>query len=399
MQPFHSIRVIDFTHVIAGPFCTYQLAVLGADVIKIESPREPDMVRQDGACVEQNARGMGSMFSAQNANKRSLALDLKSDRGRDIARDLIRGADVVVENYRSGAMASLSLGYRDAQALNPGLIYCSLTGFGQTGPKARHTAYDNVIQAFSGLMASTGDTDTAPVRVGPPVLDYGTGTQAAYAIAAALFQRTQTNEGQYIDIAMLDSALMLMSANITHYHTAGELLPPSGNDSPSKPGYSCHPTADGLLMIGAYTTRQHADMWRVLGDEQRARVMDTTTLTDMSQRYDEDIQALRAILKADTADHWETQLNIAKVPASRVRKLDETLAHAQIASRSVLQESPDTDGSPPLPVAAFCYHSGGPAVHSPPPLHGEHTRAILAELGYNDEELDALQVSGVVGFP
>lgn len=396
MQAFSALRVIDLTHVIAGPFCTYQLAVMGADVIKIESPQAPDMVREDGPLAEEVARGMGSVFTAQNANKRSIALDLKSPEGRDIAITLIRDADVLVENYRSGALAELGLGYQGIRKINPDIIYCSLTGFGQTGPKAQHTAYDNVIQAFSGLMASTGDEHTAPMKVGPPVLDYGTGAQAAFAIAAALFQRSQTGEGQYIDIAMLDSALMLMSANITHYHAAGKPAALTGNNSASKPGYACYSTAKGLLMIGAYTSKQHAAMWRVLGSERRAQAAESASLAEIGAQMDEDIQAISAVLETKSADEWEALMNQAKVPAARVRTVDETLAHEQVLSRSVIQAQADAGASGPLPVASFRYNHHGPQVNTPPPLHGQHTREILSSLGFSAEKIAALQRSGVV---
>ena len=397
MQAFSKIRVIDFTHVIAGPFCAYQLAVLGADVIKIEQPEGGDMVRQDGALQDDNARGMGSVFVGQNSNKRSVAIDIKSKQGRDIALELIRAADVVVENYRSGALASLGLGYEDVCKINPAIIYCSLTGFGQTGPKAEHTAYDNVIQAFSGLMASTGDEDTAPVKVGPPVLDYATGAQAAFAIAAALFHRAQTGEGQYIDIAMLDSALMLMGANITHYQSAQELAPLSGNSSVSKPGYGCYSTAEGLLMIGAYTTKQHADMWKVLGDEVREQKMRDATFAELGAQYDEDVQAIQSVLRQKTAEQWEHLFAVGKVPAARVRSVDETLKHPQIASRTVMQNPQGNKRGPAFPTAAFINRTGSPRLNSAPPTLGEHTREVLIEFGYADHLIDEFAAEGIVG--
>ena len=232
VKAFEGYRVLDLTHVLAGPFCTYQLAVLGAEVIKIEPPGEPDMVRAEGASEVLNRQGMGIMFQSQGANKRALSLNLKCEAGRAIFRRLVAVADVVVENYRAGAFPSLGLGYEDLASLNPSLIYCSITGFGQTGPKAGHTAFDNVIQARSGLMATTGTVDTAPVRVGAPVLDYGTGAQAAFAIAAALLRRERTGQGQRLDVSMLDAALVLMASAVATSEASGEPPVPHGNSHP-----------------------------------------------------------------------------------------------------------------------------------------------------------------------
>ena len=191
MQPFEGIRVIDMTHVFAGPFCTYQLAVLGADVIKVEPPGDPDMTREEGVVPELNARGMGTAYLAQNGGKRAIAVDIKTAEGIEILKKLAASADVLVENYKGGTLEALGLGYDALAAINPQLIYCSMTGFGRTGPKGSDRGYDVVIQAFSGVMAANGEANAPPVRVGPPMVDYGTGAQAALAVSSALFQRSR----------------------------------------------------------------------------------------------------------------------------------------------------------------------------------------------------------------
>src|SRR5215472_17607674 len=208
MRPFEGIRVIDVTHVLAGPFATYQLAVLGADVIKVEHPDEPDQSRGVGSDKELNRRRMGTSFLTQASNKRSITLDLKTERGREILKKLVATADVMVENYRPGAFKALGLGYDVMSKLNPRLIYCSMTAFGQDGPRGTQTAYDHVIQSTSGIMAATGTREVNPLKVGAPVIDYATGTTGAFALAAALFQRERTGKGHYIDMAMLDVALV-----------------------------------------------------------------------------------------------------------------------------------------------------------------------------------------------
>ena len=206
MRPFEGIRVIDVTHVLAGPFAAYQLAVLGADVIKVEHPDDPDQSRGAGTDKELNRRNMGTAFLTQASNKRSITLDLKQARDRDILKKLVATADVFVENYRPGAFDALGLGYDSLAAINPRLIYASFSAFGQEGPRGVQTAYDHVIQATSGIMAMTGTPEVNPVKFGSPAVDYATGMTGAFALSAALFQRERTGKGQRIDMAMLDVA-------------------------------------------------------------------------------------------------------------------------------------------------------------------------------------------------
>ena len=406
-QAFSNLRVIDLTHVIAGPFCTYQLAVMGADVIKVESPDNPDVSRTSGAHPSwkdaKKESGMRSDFIAQNANKRAVCINLKSAEGVAILQRLIAGADVLVENYRSGAMAKLGLDYAAVKSIKPDLIYCSITGFGQAGPIAERTAYDNIIQAYSGLMAATGDEQTAPLKVGPPVLDYGTGAQAAFAIAAALYQRTATGKGQYIDVAMLDAALMLMSSHITRFHHAGELAPVTGNNSGFNAGYGCYAAKQGWLMLGAYTGAQVKHMWGVLGDPEHGAALGALTPMQMADYFADDRTRIGGIIKQKTAAQWEIQFNRKRVPAARVRELDQALADPQLRARAVLQsvstdaDSPDSQKlSQQLPVAAFQYAENGPALRCPPPKVAEHTAQVLREIGYDDNQLMEWQNRGVI---
>ncbi len=399
MRPFENIRVLDLTHVIAGPFCTYQLAVLGADVIKIESRDEPDMVRWEGPNDADNKRGYGGMFISQNANKRAITLNLKTNAGQDVLKKLTTTADVLVENYRAGALEKLGLGAKALHAINPQLIYCSLTGYGQDGEKSGQTAYDNVIQAFSGLMSATGYGPDQPVKVGPPVLDYGTGAQAALAISAALYQRTHSGKGQRIDIAMLDAAIMLMSLNVVYNQLEGRAPTATGNSSLTHAGYGCFETSDGLLMIGAYTGAQHASLWRALGEHKTADEVNAFRGDRFMPRRESDYQKLQTILRHNTAEHWEQHLNNAKVPAARVRELHETLTHTQLSTRTVIQQVPSALHSGQqmdVPVAAFKYAEHGPRVDNPPPLLGQHTNEVLIEAGYSEEEINALRERQII---
>src|SRR6185369_14846554 len=245
MRPFEGIRVIDVTHVLAGPFAAYQLAILGADVIKVEHPDDPDQSRGSGTDKALNRRNMGTAFLTQASNKRSITLDLKQARDRDILKKLVATADVFVENYRPGAFEALGLGYEALAAINPRLIYASFSAFGQSGPRGVQTAYDHVIQATSGIMAMTGTRDVHPIKLGSPVIDYATGTTGAFAVAAALFQRERTGKGQRIDMAMLDVAMILMSSHLTGYLRTGAHPKPHGNSHPHATN-SAYAAKDGM---------------------------------------------------------------------------------------------------------------------------------------------------------
>jgi len=398
VQAFANIRVIDLTHVIAGPFCAYQLAVMGADVIKVEPPTNPDMVRAKTNEFPYKANGLGAFFVSQNANKRAISLDLKSAQGQKIIKQLIASADVLIENYRTGVMAKLGLDFEEVKQIKPDIIYCSMTGFGQTGPLSRRTVYDNVIQAYSGLMSANGTPETGPVKIGPPILDYGTGIQAAYAIAAALYQRTISGEGQYIDIAMLDSALMLMSSNITHYDQDQSLLPLSGNSSAFNAGYACYPTKQDLLMIGAYSGEQVKNMWIVLGDDEHARQLSEMHPPGLIKHLESDTNRISEILLTKTAAQWEQEFNDQKVPAARVRSLDETLDDEQLKFRDVLQTSGEDPNQSKIPLASFKFNSHGPKLHRPPPTFAQHTGEILQELGYSEKEIGELESDCVVAI-
>jgi crotonobetainyl-CoA:carnitine CoA-transferase CaiB-like acyl-CoA transferase len=393
MRPFEGIRVLDLTHVFAGPFCTYQLGVLGAEVIKIEAPSQPDMTRGEGGDAAANDAGMGLYFQAQAAGKKSLLLDLKDPDGRAIFDDLVRSADVVVQNYTRPAAHRLGLDYDRLKALNPRLIFCVISGFGHTGPKADHPAYDIVIQAFSGIMASNGTPDTAPVRVGPAMVDYGTGAQAALAISAALHARQVTGEGRFIDVAMSDCALMLMNSHSFTTLQTGNAPRPHGNQDPGLAGYSCYDTAAGQIMLGAYTNRQNAMLMRALGNEKAAAEIEALPRSEIAARRDQDAAFLAEVLRTQDAQHWEDLLNAHHVPAARVRSVEEALEEKQYASRRVVQEV----AGQRFAAAGFAYDQDGPMVSSAPPKPGEHTESVLSDLEVPAEQLAALRARGVIG--
>ena len=387
MRTLENIRVLDLTHVFAGPFCSYQLGVLGAEVIKIEPVGQPDMTRERGAREDLSDQGIGLGFVAQGAGKTSIALDLTAPDGKDVFKKLVESADVLVQNYAPSCLEKLGLLPQQLQAVNPKLICCSISGYGRTGPKADHPAYDVVIQAFTGVMASNGEADSPPVRVGPPIIDYGTGAQAALAICAALFARERTGKAEVIDIAMSDCALMLMAANVVTAKATGQAPTPFGNRDPGLATYSAYPTADGTLMLGAYTVTQAANLMNALGNHEAADEIRRLKAKDMPARRDQDEAFLTKILATRSAEHWEDHLNAAHVPAARIRTLDEALAHPQFASRNVIQEV-EVAGAPlGLPVAGFDMASNSPTPSGPPRGYGADTDTVLGSLGYTNEEI------------
>jgi len=395
MRPFEGIKIVDLTHVLAGPFATYQLAVFGADVIKVEMPHDPDQTRLLGSDRDLARGRMGTFFLSQGANKRSMTIDLKTEAGRDILCKLVRTCDIMVENYRPGAMKALGLGYEDMRKINPRLIYASMSGFGQDGPRATHTAYDPVIQATSGLMAATGTPDVAPLRNGTSAVDYASGTMGAFALAAALFQRERTGLGQYIDMAMLDVALILMGTHLSGYLRNGWHPRPIGNKV--EVSTNClYDASDAPILLAASNLRQQKRLWKLLGRPDMAK----NTQEERRADYERECATLAAIMKTRTAAEWEEFLQASHVPAARIWKMAETLADPQIETREVIHKfdgAPGVPGPFGVPVAAFKLAHGGARVDAPPPRFGEHNDAVLHELGYSDAEITRLREEKVIG--
>ena len=379
MQPFEGIRVIDATHVLAGPFAAYQLAVLGADVIKVEDPDDPDQSRGVGTDRELNRRNMGTAFLTQASNKRSIALDLKQEEHRDILKKLVATADVFIENYRPGAFEALGLGYEALAAINPRLIYASFSAFGQQGPRSMQTAYDHVIQATSGIMAMTGTPEVNPIKFGSPAVDYATGMTGAFALSAALFQRERTGKGQRIDMAMLDVAMTLMSSHLTGYLRNGVHPKPSGNQHPHATN-SAYQAKDTIVMLGASNLRQQRRLWTLL--ERPDMIKKTNEERDADR--EREAATLREIVRTRTADEWEVFLQANHVPAARVRTMGEAVADPQLGVRGVIHRHATghgVEGVFGVPLAAFTFAHGGPRIDAPPPTLGQHNAEIFKELG------------------
>jgi crotonobetainyl-CoA:carnitine CoA-transferase CaiB-like acyl-CoA transferase len=393
-RPFEGIRIIDITHVLAGPFAAYQLAVLGAEVIKVEHPDEPDQSREGGTDRALNHAHMGTSFLTQGSNKRSITLDLKQEAGREVLRRLVARADVLVENYRPGAFEALGLGYEALLKINPRLIYCSISAFGQDGVRREQTAYDHVIQATSGIMASTGTEEVNPIKIGAPAVDYATGTMGAFALAAALFQRERTGKGQHIDLAMLGVAMMMQASLMAGYFRNGSEPKPHGNKQPFATN-SAYDAKNGMVMIGASNIRQQARFWRAVERPDMIKSDNEARIDDRER----EARIIADIIKTKTADEWEVYFQARHVPAARVRTMAEALADPHFKDRRVFHQfasAPGVDGPFCVPLAAFKFAHGGPSIDTPPREMGADNEAVLGELGYAAGEISALRAAQVI---
>lgn len=398
-QALSGIRVLDLTNVLAGPLCAYQLALLGAEVIKVEMPENGDLARQLGADPGLNQRRMGTSFLAQNGGKKSITVNLKTEAGKAVLRRLAGTADVLVENFRPGVMERLGLGYADLRAVNPALVYCAISGFGQSGPMKDAPAYDQIIQGLSGMMSVTGAECCAPLRAGYPVADSVGGITAAFAIAAALVGRLRTGEGCLVDVSMLDSAMISMGWVVSNYLLAGEEPRALGNDNFTAAPSGTFRTGAGLVNIAANKQEQFESLARAISRED--------LITDARFAHRESRKCNRAALTAELetalkkrpAVDWEAVLNRAGVPAGRVLSVPEALDAPQIRHRGLLQTFEAVSGvDRPVTVAraGFKMSSGDPAVGTPPPRLGEHTKEVLQAIGYSDSEIGSLKKAGAV---
>lgn len=399
-KAFAGLRVLDFSQVFAGPYATHQLALLGADVIKIEEPKLGDQARGIAADNDIGRLGMAAFYLAGNANKRSMTLDLKHPKAKEILTRLIGGADVLVQNFRGGVIERLGFGYDAVKALKPDIVYCSISGYGQEGPYSKAPAYDGAIQAVSGMMAVTGHPESGPTRVGFTVVDLGTALMAAFAISSALFRRATTGEGQHVDVSMLDTSLNLMSPLLSMYMNLGEVPELVGNGSPAKvPTADSFPVKDGGILMSAITEKQ----WQAIGPAVgRPDLVNDPRFATPALRI-ENRTALRAELSAafaaDTPLNWEKRLGAAGVPAAPILGVQDTVQHPQLPFRNILTGGQHIGGIErdiTLFGSGFMAGADSPAVTAPPPTKGQHTDEVLREIGYSGDEIAALRESGAL---
>jgi crotonobetainyl-CoA:carnitine CoA-transferase CaiB-like acyl-CoA transferase len=377
------IRVLDLTNVLAGPYCAYQLALLGADVIKVEAPSGGDLARQLGASATLNEAGMGASFLAQNAGKRSVVLDLKDAGDRERFLDLVATADALVENFRPGVMARLGLGYEALKEVRPSLVYCAISGFGQTGPMRDNPAYDQIIQGLSGIMSITGTPETAPLRVGYPVADTLGGLVGAFSIAAALVRQKTSGQGAFLDVSMLECTLSALGWPVSNYLTAGVDPRPMGNDNMTAAPSGTFRTADGLLNIAANKQEQFVALCQLIGApelaldhrflEREARKSHRNALTVL----------IEAALAAEPAAVWEERMNRAGIPAGRVLTIPQVLTEPQVVGRKLttrFEAVPGVEGALTVVRGGVLVDGEAPSPTVPPPALGQHMDEVFSNL-------------------
>ena len=383
-QPLAGIRVVDFSHIMAGPFATHIMRLMGAEVIKIESPRG-DLFRDYD--TDPRYHGMSPAFIAANAGKKSVVLNLKEQAGREAALALMARADVIVENFRPGVMDRLGLGYEVARSLRGDVVYCSVSGYGQSGPMRDYPAIDNVVQAVAGLMSVSGEPGDPPMKIGVPVVDTYAGTLAALAIVSALLQRERFGEGQYIDVAMLDAAMVILTGAATPYLVKGEVPARTGNT-----GLSAQPTAslftcsDGrLVSLGVVQQNQYQALCRVL---ERPDMASDARFADVASRranFDVLVAELQAVFATRPSETWEAELSAVGAPCGVVRDVAAACELAQLELRDMKQKIhiPDLPGGGDVAVlnVGFRFAHDGPGVDEPPPRLGQHTEEVLRDLG------------------
>jgi crotonobetainyl-CoA:carnitine CoA-transferase CaiB-like acyl-CoA transferase len=394
-QALTGLRILDFTQVLAGPFATQQMAQLGADVVKIEARGVGDFTR---GLLSSGADGMAPSFLSCNLGKRSLTLDLKHPKAQEIVFKLVETSDALVENFKPGTIERLGFGYEAVRAIKPDIVYASISGYGQAGPKSELPAFDGAIQAASGMMSISGHPESGPVRTGYFSVDMSTALNAAFAVTAALFRRHVTGEGQRIDVSMMDSAFVMQAAQISNYlvnDTRPDLM---GNASPTKqPTANVFATSDGFIQVIGLRDTQARALMKVVGREDLFEAHPEPV--DRVKASDEFNAVLQPAMAEHTTQHWLGVLQAAGVPAAPIHDVAQAATDEQVAHRLSLTEIAAPGAQDKTVKVVSSGHMAQPApprVQRPPPQLGEHTEEVLAELGYTAADIDALKKDGAI---
>jgi crotonobetainyl-CoA:carnitine CoA-transferase CaiB-like acyl-CoA transferase len=388
--------VLDLTNVLAGPYCSYQLVLLGAEVLKVEVPTRGDLARRLGAEPALNQAGLGTSFLAQNSGKKSIELDLKNDSDRQTFTTLVGVADVLLENFRPGVMARLGFDWPTLHELNPALVYCAISGFGQTGPMSQAPAYDQIIQGLSGMMSITGTPQTAPLRVGFPVCDSVGGLTAALAIASAIVARQRDGLGSFLDVSMLESSVSAMGWAVSNYIVGGVAPEPMGDQNATAAPSGTFEAADGPLNIAANRQEQFETLCQVI---ERTDLIDDPRFLSIEHRKcnrDELNRELNKALGARAALSWERMLSAAGVPAARILAVPDAVALEQLQHREFFQDLPFPEDARVAPGRQLRVSGNGVLLNGirlqapgPPPRLGEHNDdigQILQAWGHDDDQ-------------
>ena len=391
-EALKGVRVLDCSQILAGPFCSMLLADMGADVIKIEKPTGGDDTRRMGPPFIDTE---SAAFLAINRNKRSIVLNFKEQSGVQAMKTLVKDADIVIENYRTGTMARLGLGYEDLKNINPGIIYCSISGFGRTGPYANRGGFDLVAQGMSGLMSITGVPNSPPVKVGVPIADMNAGMFATYGILTAYINKLRTKKGQYLEISLLEAAITYTVWESAGYFATGDIAEPLGSSHRNSAPYQALKTKDGHINVGA----PNQSNWERFADAiQRSDLIARNDFKDNASRLvnRESLEAeLELTLKTKNSNEWLEVLEKSGVPAGPILNISEVWNDPQVEARNmkVTLEHPTAGKITNIGLAAKLYNTPG-RITNPAPLLGEHTREILMDAGYSKENIEDLVASG-----
>jgi crotonobetainyl-CoA:carnitine CoA-transferase CaiB-like acyl-CoA transferase len=394
MGPLAGLKVIELAHIMSGPTCGMLLADMGADVIKVEKVPGGDDTRRFGL---PDINGESTAFMIMNRNKRGIALDLKAEEGKEVLRKLVATADVITENYRMGTMEKLGLGYEQLAVLNPGLIYCEISGYGRTGPFAEKPGFDLIAQGMSGLMSITGEPGQAPIKCGGPVTDINAGILAAMGIVAAYIHRLKTGKGQKVDTSLFEAGIMQTYWHTAYFLATGEPAPPMGSANLTSAPYQAFATRDGWINVGAANQANWERLVRVLGVPELAHDARFRSNANRMTNRNELVETLTPLLKQRTTSKWVEEFEVAGLPTGPILTIPEMLDHPQTLAREMVVETEHARAGTIKSLGFPVRFSATPGkVKRPAPLLGQHTREVLAEYGYSSERIDKLVTDGVV---